>query len=147
MLGGSGDLTSLDAATGKRIWTVNLVQKFGGRNPYWGYSESPLIVGDRILVNPGGSRAGIVAVAKADGSTLWQQHNDGAGYSSPILLRTGSLNQVVFFTESRTLAVDPRDPNERVPAIIWPAGAVELSLDDDARFLQLNLRGLAGRGR
>ena len=109
VLGGSGDLTCLDAATGKRIWTVNLVQKFRGVNPYWGYSESPLVVGDRILVNAGGSRASIVAINKADGSTLWQQHNDGAGYSSPMLLQTGSLNQVIFFTESRTLAVDPRD--------------------------------------
>jgi outer membrane protein assembly factor BamB len=109
VFGGSGDLTCLDAATGKRIWTVNVVQKFGGVNPYWGYSESPLVVGDRILVNAGGSRASIVALSKADGSTLWQQHSDGAGYSSPMLLRTGSLNQVIFFTESRTLAVDPRD--------------------------------------
>jgi outer membrane protein assembly factor BamB len=109
VLGGSGDLTCLEHATGKRIWTVNLVQKFGGNNPYWGYSESPLIVGDRILVNAGGSRASIVAISKADGSTLWQQHNDGAGYSSPMLMRTGSLNQVIFFTDSRALAVDPRD--------------------------------------
>ena len=109
VLGGSGDLTCLEQSTGKRIWMVNLVQKFGGVNPYWGYSESPLIVGDRILVNAGGSRASIVAIAKADGSTLWQQHNDGAGYSSPMLMRTGSLNQVIFFTDSRTIAVDPRD--------------------------------------
>ncbi len=109
VLGGSGDLACLDSATGKRIWTVNLIQKFGGVNPYWGYSESPLVVGDRILVNAGGSRASIVAISKADGSTLWQQHNDGAGYSSPMLMRTGSLTQVIFFTDSRTLAVDPRD--------------------------------------
>ncbi|MGE0865743.1 MAG: PQQ-binding-like beta-propeller repeat protein [Vicinamibacterales bacterium] len=109
VLGGSGDLTCLDNATGKRIWSINLIQKFGGRNPYWGYSESPLIIGDRILVNAGGSRASIVAIAKADGATLWQNHSDEAGYSSPMLLRTGSLNQVIFFTGSRTLAVDPRD--------------------------------------
>lgn len=109
VLGGSGDLTCLDSATGKRIWSINLVQKFGGVNPYWGYSESPLIVGDRILVNAGGARASIVAVAKADGATLWQQLSDEAGYSSPMLLRTGSLQQVVFFTGNRTLAVDARD--------------------------------------
>ena len=109
VLGGSGDLTALDLATGKKIWSLNIVQKFGGVNPYWGYSESPLIVGDRILINTGGRRAGIVAVAKADGTTLWQQHSDGAGYSSPMLMRTGSLNQVIFFTENRTMAVDPRD--------------------------------------
>lgn len=109
VLGGSGDLTCLETATGKRIWSINLIQKFGGRNPYWGYSESPLIVGDRILVNAGGPRASIVAIAKADGATLWQNHADEAGYSSPMLMRTGSLNQVIFFTGSRTLAVDPRD--------------------------------------
>jgi outer membrane protein assembly factor BamB len=109
VLGGSGDLTCLDAATGKKIWSINIVSKFGGVNPYWGYSESPLIVGDRILVNAGGRRASIVAISKADGATLWQQHSDGAGYSSPMLMRTGSLNQVIFFTESHTLAVDPRD--------------------------------------
>ena len=109
VLGGSGDLTCLENATGKKIWSLNIVQKFGGVNPYWGYSESPLVVGDRILVNTGGRRAGIVAVAKADGSTLWQQHSDGAAYSSPMLMRTGSLNQVIFFTEDRAMAVDPRD--------------------------------------
>ena len=109
VLGGSGDLTCLENATGKKIWSINLIQKFGGRNPYWGYSESPLIVGDRILVNAGGPRASIVAIAKADGATLWQNHGDEAGYSSPMLMRTGSLNQVIFFTGSRTLAVDPRD--------------------------------------
>jgi outer membrane protein assembly factor BamB len=109
VLGGSGDLTCLEAATGKKIWSINLVARFGGVNPYWGYSESPLIVGDRILVNAGGRRASIVAISKADGSTLWQQHNDGAGYSSPVLMRNGSANQVVFFTDSRTMGVDPRD--------------------------------------
>jgi len=41
--------------------------------------------------------------------------------------------------------IDPRDQSERVPPIIWPAGSVELSLQDYARFLQINLRGLQGR--
>jgi len=41
--------------------------------------------------------------------------------------------------------VDPRDPDERIPAIIGPAGSVELSLEDYAHFLQFNLRGLEGR--
>jgi CubicO group peptidase (beta-lactamase class C family) len=41
--------------------------------------------------------------------------------------------------------VDPRDPEERIPPIIWPAGSVELSLEEYAHFLQVNLRGLQGR--
>jgi outer membrane protein assembly factor BamB len=107
--GGTGELSCLDMATGSKIWSVNVVQQFGGTTPYWGYSESPLIVGDRIVLNAGGRKASIVAVNKADGKTIWQNHNDAAGYSSPMLLRTGSLQQVVFFTGQRALAVDPRD--------------------------------------
>ena len=96
-------------ATGKRIWSVNVVQTFGGNAPNWGYSESPLVFGDRIVLNAGGRRASIVAIDKISGKTLWQNHNDEAAYSSPMLLRTGSLAQVVFFTGQRALAVDPRD--------------------------------------
>jgi outer membrane protein assembly factor BamB len=107
--GGTGELACLDAATGNKIWGVSVVQAFGGNTPYWGYSESPLIVGDRIILNAGGRRASIVAINKLDGRTLWQNHSDDAGYSSPMLLRTGSLQQVVFFTGQRALAVDPRD--------------------------------------
>ena len=108
-LGGAGRLSALHAASGKVIWSVDLVDVFGGITPGWGYSESPLIIGDRIVLNAGGRRASIVAIHKADGKTLWQNHNDEAGYSSPVLLRTGSFQQVVFFTGQRALAVDPRD--------------------------------------
>jgi outer membrane protein assembly factor BamB len=107
--GGTGELSCLDATTGRKVWSVNVVQKFGGVTPYWGYSESPLIVGDRIVLNAGGRRASIIALNKADGATVWQQPGDEAGYSSPVLMRTGSLQQVVFFTADRGLAVDPRD--------------------------------------
>jgi outer membrane protein assembly factor BamB len=107
--GGSGDLSCLDAASGRRLWNVNVVQQYGGMNPNWGYSESPLIIGDRILVNVGGRRSSIVAFDKQNGQALWQQLGDEAGYSSPMLLRTGSLSQVVFFTGTRAIAVDPRD--------------------------------------
>jgi outer membrane protein assembly factor BamB len=107
--GGSGELSALDVATGSKAWSVNVVHTFGGLVPYWGYSESPLVLGDRIILNAGGRRASIVAISKADGKTLWQNHGDEAGYSSPVLLRTGSLQQVVFFTGERALAVDPRD--------------------------------------
>ena len=47
-----------------------------------------------------------------------------------------------YETRGGTQPVDPRDPDERVPPIIWPAGSVEFSLIDYARFLQVPLRGL-----
>src|SRR4030095_15623615 len=61
VFGASGDLTSLDAASGKIAWTVNAIRDFGGRNIQWGFSESPLVSGDRIIVCPGGNGSAIVA--------------------------------------------------------------------------------------
>jgi hypothetical protein len=109
VLGASGDLTALDAAKGTRIWSVNLLSQFGGSNPRWGLSESPLIVGDRLLVNAGGSNASIVAFDKREGKVIWKSQSDGAGYSSAVVQRVGSTDQAVFFTANRAVGVDIKD--------------------------------------
>jgi outer membrane protein assembly factor BamB len=109
VLGASGDLTALDAAKGTRIWSVNVLSQFGGSNPRWGLSESPLIVGDRLLVNAGGSNASIVAFNKRDGKVIWKSQSDGAGYSSAVVQRVGSTDQAVFFTATRAVGVDIKD--------------------------------------
>ena len=105
-LGGGGDLSALDAASGKVIWTMNVLQKFGGSNITWGISESPLIVGEKLLVNPGGPGASIVALNKKDGSLIWKSQSDRAGYSSGIPVTIGGKTQAVFFTSTRGLGLD-----------------------------------------
>ena len=109
VFGSSGDMTVLDAASGKVVWTQNLLQKFGGRNIQWGLSESPLVMSDRILVAPGGNGASIVALRKTDGSLIWKSQNDEPGYSSGLLHPIGNVQQAVFFTASRALGVDTSD--------------------------------------
>ena len=108
-LGGNGDLSCLDRRTGRTVWTLNVLQKFGGSNITWGISESPLIVGDKILVNAGGENASIVALNKKDGSLIWKSQSDEAGYSSAILTEAGGTPQVVFFTSRRAVGLDLRD--------------------------------------
>jgi outer membrane protein assembly factor BamB len=100
-LGASGDLSSLDAATGKVAWRKNVLQQFGGSNIQWGLSESPLVLEDRILVNAGARGASIVALRKTDGSVLWQSGNDEAGYSSAVLHTVGGVPQAIYFTGER----------------------------------------------
>ena len=108
-LGGNGDLSCLDARTGRVVWTMNILQKFGGSNPNWGISESPLVVGEKVLVNAGGPGASIVALAKKDGSLIWKSQSDPAGYSSGIPVQIGNTTQVVFFTHERALGLDLKD--------------------------------------
>ncbi len=108
-LGGSGDLSSLDARTGRVIWTMNVLQKFGGSNITWGISESPLVIGEKVLVNPGGPGASIVALNKKDGTLIWKSQSDRAGYSSGIPVKVGNTTQVVFFTHTRAVGLDVKD--------------------------------------
>src|SRR5687767_6299895 len=56
-LGGSGDLSALEARTGKLVWTKNVLKEFGGSNITWGISESPLVVENKLVVNAGGPDA------------------------------------------------------------------------------------------
>jgi outer membrane protein assembly factor BamB len=107
--GASGDLSALEAATGKVLWKLNVLQQFRGNNITWGLSESPLVLRDRIVVNAGGPGASIVAVNKKDGSVLWRSQGDQAGYSSGILQEVGGIPQGIIFTGQRAVGIDTRD--------------------------------------
>jgi len=108
-LGGNGDLSALDARTGKSVWSKNILKEFGASNITWGISESPLVLGNKVLVNAGGREASIVALNKADGSVIWKSQSDEAGYSSAIPVEINGLTQVVFFTAQRAVGLDSRD--------------------------------------
>ena len=107
--GASGDLAALDAATGKTVWSVNVLRQFGGSNITWGLSESPLVLDDRVLVNAGGNGASMVALKKSDGSLIWKSQSDEPGYSSAVVQDVGGTRQAIFFTGERVVGVDVRD--------------------------------------
>jgi outer membrane protein assembly factor BamB len=108
-LGGDGQLSALEARTGKIVWTKNVLREFGGENITWGISESPLVLGNKVLVNPGGPNASIVALNKADGGVIWKSQSDRAGYSSAIPVEINGATQVVFFTSERAIGLDAKD--------------------------------------
>ena len=99
-LGGNGDLSCLDAESGKPVWRKNILQEFDGSNIRWGISESVLIDGDRLICTPGGSNGTIVALNKVNGKVLWRSMVPGkspAGYSSAIIAEVGGVKQYVQF--------------------------------------------------
>jgi outer membrane protein assembly factor BamB len=108
-LGGNGDLSCLDAKTGRIVWGFNMLTKFGGENIGWGISESPLVIGEKLLVNAGGPGASIVALNKKDGALIWKSQSDKAGYSSGMPVQLGNTTQVVFFTDRRAVGLDLKD--------------------------------------
>ena len=109
--GGNGDMTCLDGATGKTIWHVSLTRDFGGGQPHWGYSESPLIVGELVIVTPGGKNGTVAALDKQTGNVVWKsgELTEGAHYSSPVLATIGGVEQIVQFSNSSVFGVSLKD--------------------------------------
>ena len=109
-LGAAGDLVCLKAADGKEVWHKNLPKDFGGHfMRRWGYCESPLVDGDRLVCTPGGKEATVVALDKKTGSLLWKAplpEGDGAGYSSPIVVEAAGHRQYVDFLEKGLAGID-----------------------------------------
>ncbi len=97
--GGNGDVTCLDAATGKTIWHVNLATDLGGSRPGWGYSESPLVEGDWLIVTPGGNKGAVAALDKMTGELVWRSEDvrEQAQYSSPVVAELAGVRQIVQF--------------------------------------------------
>ncbi|MGB7328096.1 MAG: PQQ-binding-like beta-propeller repeat protein [Rubripirellula sp.] len=102
-----GTLAAIEKATGKVQWQVDVVQSFGGKIPMWGYSESLLIDGDRVVVTPGESNF-MIAVDRKDGSQVWQSKGSDspAHYVSPIKASVGETDFYVTASKPGLLAFD-----------------------------------------
>jgi outer membrane protein assembly factor BamB len=107
----NGDLACLRARDGSRIWSKNILKEFGGDNPHWLISESPLVDGNRLIVTPGGNGAGLVALDKMTGKTIWttKDLSDEAGYSSPIVADVGGVRTIMNFTSRSGVGVRAND--------------------------------------
>jgi outer membrane protein assembly factor BamB len=111
--GAEGMLQSLDFANGKRIWSVDTRAKFGFPKGFFGAACTPLVDGDRVLVNIGGPNAGIVAFEAATGKILWTATNDDAGYSAPVAATIGGTRHVFFLTRNGVVDLDPANGKVR----------------------------------
>ncbi len=105
--GGNGDVTCLDAKTGKTIWHKSLKQDFGGGRPGWGYSESPLVEDNMLIVTPGGKAGTLLALDKYTGEKIWQSGgvNEGAHYSSPVAADILGTRTIVQFARGSVFGV------------------------------------------
>ncbi|HKQ79748.1 MAG TPA: PQQ-binding-like beta-propeller repeat protein [Blastocatellia bacterium] len=107
----NGDLACLRARDGSPVWRKNILKEFGGSNPGWLISESPLVDGDRLIVTPGGSGAGMVALDKMTGKEIWRAKDisEEAGYSSAIAADVGGVRTVMNFTSRSAVGVRASD--------------------------------------
>jgi outer membrane protein assembly factor BamB len=109
--GGTGILNALDARDGSVLWSRNVATDTGRKVPIWGFSSSPAVVGDTVIVAAAGTLAAFDA---ATGNPRWVGPNRGGGYSSPHLTAIAGVPQVVFLSGAGAIGVAPSDG-----AVLW----------------------------
>jgi outer membrane protein assembly factor BamB len=111
IMSGFGRAACYNAATGKEVWAVDTMQKFGARNISWGITESPLVYDNKVILSLGGPDAGIVALDAATGNTLWVVNgvNDKSGYCSPFLIERGGRKIIVQLMGTTFVGIDAKD--------------------------------------
>lgn len=113
-----GELFCVQVTTGKEVWQKSLTKDLGGKTPGWGYTESPLVDGDKVFVTPGGGQGAIAALNKKTGTVLWQTKDftDGAQYSSLIIEEVMGQRQVIQLTGESVVGVSVADGK-----VLWRA--------------------------
>lgn len=81
-----GDLFCFDANSGKIIWSKNIQQEAEVRVPGWGFSSSPVVHDNKLILNVGESG---IAIDKGNGAILWKSGGGEAGYMTPHPLKIG----------------------------------------------------------
>jgi outer membrane protein assembly factor BamB len=107
----TGTLACLRREDGTIVWQRNILREFNSRNIQWLVSESPLVDGPRVIVTPGGPDAGMVALDKMTGRTVWtaSELSDDAGYASAVVADVHGVRTVMTLTGEAGVGVRAAD--------------------------------------
>lgn len=105
--GRSGDLVCWQLLDGKMLWRKN-VREIGGKEPEWGYANSPIIFDDKVIVQ-GGGEALIIAYDKMNGDVVWKSQIGQAGFSSAITIYIDNDPYLLIYHGTGLSCVNPSD--------------------------------------
>ncbi len=108
LISGLGYLYCFDQATLNLIWKKDLLKEYNGSNIKFGITESPLIVGDKVIATPGGKESNVVALNKNTGKLIWSSAGEGtsSAYCSPLFIRDQQIPLIVTMTASHTIGIN-----------------------------------------
>jgi outer membrane protein assembly factor BamB len=115
-LAGTGVLAAVSAADGKVVRTWDLKTALAGElqtgfGVDWGFCDSPLIAGDRVIITPGGAAGAIAALDRKTGAVAWRAAaiKDPATYASVMPMEVGGVRQFVQILKGGIVGVAADD--------------------------------------
>jgi outer membrane protein assembly factor BamB len=135
--GATGILNRLRGRDGNAVWSINIIDDTSAPRSLFGLTGSPLIVGDLVVVNPGGRHASLVAYDKRTGERRWAAGSSPTAYASPQLARLGGREQILAFNADGLFAhaiddgrvlwsyrwVTPPEYNNVCQPVVWTDSA------------------------
>jgi outer membrane protein assembly factor BamB len=119
----AGYLRCLDFATGKVLWKRDTYEEFNSKKDfhgepsqgYFGFAGSPIVEGNKVILNVGGDRqdSGIVAFAADTGEIVWKATSERASYSSPVAVTVDGVRHVIFVTRLNVVSLNPENGKQR----------------------------------
>ncbi len=107
-LGAEGMLTCLSIADGKLLWEMDLKKSYQVSSPIWGFASHPLVVGDLLIVKPGGDGTTVVALDKKSGKEVWRAlTSKEPGYAPAVLINHGGKEQIILSHGEALNSLDP----------------------------------------
>ena len=107
-LGAEGLLTCLSTADGKLLWEMDLKKTYQVNSPIWGFASHPLVVGDLVMLKPGGEGTTVVALDKKTGKEVWRAlTSKEPGYAPAVLINHGGKEQVIICHGEALNSLDP----------------------------------------
>jgi outer membrane protein assembly factor BamB len=120
-LAGGGEMVCVAAADGKKKWRTNLLTNLNGdvynyqdsapKGAGWGFTGSPVIDGDNVIVMPGGPKGTLAALNARTGAVVWRSEGltETATYSSPVLADIGGKRQCIVMLQNGVAGVAAKD--------------------------------------
>jgi len=146
--GAQGHVHAVDSVTGTIRWKRQLQRDFGGPTDLpWGYCGSPLIADGRLILQPGGSEAALVAVKPGTGELIWKTAGRPPGHSSAVFAEIARQKQIIAYdneslggwdlaTGERLWSIKPKRPGDfNVPTPIMDGDRLIVATENNGTRL------------
>ncbi len=152
-LGRKGQLFALDVKSGKKLWETHLVKEHHGLEPFHGFTTSPIVQGDILVLETGGTKANAISgFDKNSGKLLWSAGTDTVNYQSPIFAPIAGQPQLLFAGDKYIYGLDHklgkklwefryRGQNQSLTPVVVGPNRIMLMANNESMLVEVSKEG------